>query len=100
MESLKASYRLRQRRSEICLATASPSIGGHGEWSALGSRDIIQRPTVHAGLHLTPNAEAEARLLEKSTQPVTQHELLADFSLEFGIQAHEQLFAAVAIHCR
>jgi hypothetical protein len=63
------------------------------------------RPTLNgpcAELQLTPNAEAEGgrRRLEESTQPVTQHELLADFILEFGIQAHEQLFAAVAIHCR
>ena len=26
--------------SVVRLATASPSIGGHGEWSELGSRDI------------------------------------------------------------
>ena len=44
--------------------------------------------------------EQKAATREESTQPVTQHELLADFSLELGIQAREQFFAAVAIHCR
>ncbi len=28
---------------DVRLATASPSFGGHGEWSALGSRDIDHR---------------------------------------------------------
>src|SRR6266852_8283470 len=48
----------------------------------------------------TPNADAEDGDPEESTQSVTEHELLADFHLNFWLQTAEQFFAAVTVHCR
>ena len=67
-----------------------------------GRRSLVAPQVAAATGGGTPNAQcwSRRRRPEESTQPVTQHELLADFSLELGIQAREQFFAAVAIHCR